>query len=178
MEDRVPPLHIQLQLQSQIGVGRSDHGWIVCCIGGNRLERVRVPRHNATQERLGGAIDLFWEGVQRQAVPNWLADEATVCTLAALDVDDKAPAADLTDNEAVRRDLRRYLRWKPHLDFIDAQLKAMKARIGLAMLDRTKATCPDGSVTWPLVTRPAKQIPAKWQTEAQWRGGFTVRGPK
>lgn len=178
-EDLVPPLHINLQLQAQIGVTQADHGWIVCCVGGNRLHRVRVPRHEPTQDRLKAAISMFWEGVRSGAEPTWLADADTVCRLAVLEpVDSKAPAVDLSEDEAARRDIRRYMRWKRHNDFIAHGLDSMKARIGMRMLDRAKASCPDGIVTWPVVTRAAKMIPARWQEEKTYRGGFTVKPPK
>lgn len=179
-EDLDPPLHINLQLQAQIGVTKADHGWIVLCVGGNKLERVRVPRHDPTQERLAEAIGMFWQGVRDGAEPAWLADMDTVKRLAVMDVDDSASATavDLTDDDAARRDVRRFMRWKRHSDFVTGQLDGMKARLGMRMLDRTKATCPDGSISWPLVTRAAKMVPAKWQDEKQWRGGFTVRPAK
>lgn len=181
-EDLVPPLHISLQLQSQIGVTKADHGWIVVCVGGNRLQRVRVPRHEPTQVRIREAIDLFWQGVKAAAEPRWLADNDTVTRLASLrepSEAEKAVAVDLTDNEAACRDLRRYLRWKRHSDFVGAQLDGMKARIGILMAERTKARASDGiTVTWPCYTRAAKQIPARWQDEKVIRGGFTVKAAK
>lgn len=179
-EDLTPPLHINLQLQAQIGVGndKCDHGWIVLCIGGNRLERVRVPRHDASIARIDEAIGMFWEGVRQQAVPNWLADDDTVCRLAALDpIEEGAPPVDLTDDEAARRDLRRFLRWKQHLKFVEGQVDGMKARIGMKMLEGTRATCPDGTVSWPLVTSAAKEI-RFWKDAKTYRGGFTVKPPK
>jgi predicted phage-related endonuclease len=177
-EDLTPPLYIQLQLQSQIGVGRSDHGWIVCCVGGNALQRVRVPRHQPTQERLRPAIDMFWDGVRSGTPPAWLADEETVKRLAVIDVDTKAPPVDLSENEAVCRDLSRYRRWKRHADFVDGQLSGMKARVGLQMTEHVKLVAGGHSVTWPLIEREGKMIPAKYQEPLTYRGGFTVRERK
>jgi predicted phage-related endonuclease len=180
-EDLVPPLHIQLQLQAQIGVTKADHGWIVCCVGGNTLQRVRVPRHEATQVRLREATDMFWQGVKSEAPPSWLADEETTKRLASLvplSDDEKKQAVDLGDNEAVCRDLRRYKRWKRHYDFVDAQLSAMKARVQLHMVMHTKAVAGSLSVTWPQITRAAQMVPAKFQDELTYRGGFTVREKK
>jgi predicted phage-related endonuclease len=176
-EDLEPPLHINLQLQSQIGVGtaKCDHGWIVVCVGGNQLHRVRVPRHDATQERLGGAIDMFWDGVRSEAQPNWLADEDTVLRLSVLDVDDAAPPVDLTENEASCRDARRYMRWHRHAKFVDGQISAMKARLLLGMTEATKAMTTDAVIGCPVINRAAKQIPARWQDAKTYRGGFTVK---
>lgn len=178
-EDLDPPLHINLQLQAQIGVTASDHGWIVLCVGGNSLKRVRVPRHEPTQARLVEAIAMFWEGVKADRPPAWLADTETVCRLAVLDpIDSKAPATDLSDDEAACRDARRYMRWKRHLDFVAGQLDGMKARIGLRLLDNTRGVTPDATISWPVVNRAAKEIPARWQEAKTYRGGFTVKAPK
>lgn len=179
-DDLTPPLHISLQLQSQIGVGsaKCDHGWIVVCVGGNRLERVRVERHGATQDRLGAAIDMFWEGVRSGAQPTWLADAETVCRLAVINPVDKAEPADLSADEAACRDVRRFMRWKQHLEFVKGQTDGMKARIGMRMLDKAVAVSPDARVVWPVVTRAAKMIPARWQNEMIHRGGFTVKPVK
>jgi hypothetical protein len=179
-EDLVPPLHINLQLQAQIGVTTAEFGWIVVCVGGNKLQRVKVPRHQPTQIRLREAIDLFWQGVRAGAEPRWLADGDTVTRLATMaEPDERTPALDLCDNEAACRDLRRYLRWKRHSDFVCGQLDGMKARIGLLMTDCTRAIGADGiTVSWPCYTRAAKQIPARWQDEKIIRGGFTVKLPK
>jgi predicted phage-related endonuclease len=179
-EDLVPPLHINLQLQSQIGVTKAEFGWIVACVGGNKLYRVKVPRHEPTQARIREAIDLFWQGVKAGAEPRWLADSDTVTRLATVsDVPEGTPVLDLCDNEAACRDMRRYLRWKRHKDFVEGQLEGMKARVGLLMTDRVKAVGADGiTVTWPCYTRAAKMIPARWQDEKVIRGGFTVKLPK
>lgn len=179
-EDLDPPLHISLQLQSQIGVGKSDHGWIVLCIGGNKLERVRIEEHKPTQAFIDEAIAMFWEGVKADKPPIWLADTETVKRLAVIDYDksESATAVDLSENEAARRDIRRYMRWQRHAKFVAGQLDGMKARIGLTMLDRAKATSPDGSITWPIIERAAKMLPAKWQDALTYRGGFTVRPAK
>lgn len=178
-EDLVPPLHIQLQLQAQIGLTKADHGWIVCCVGGNTLQRVRVPRHEPTIARLKDAIGMFWQGVQAEAAPTWLADEETVKRLAVIDApDSKAPAVDLCGNEAACRDARRYRRWKRHLEFVEGQLGGMKARLGLHMVDTTKALLDGLSITWPVVNREAKMIPARFQDAMTYRGGFTVRERK
>jgi hypothetical protein len=177
--DIIPPIHINLQLQMQIGVTKADHGWIVVCVGGNTLKRVRVERHEPTQLRLAEAVEMFWTAVKSGVAPTWLADFNTVKRLATMSVNDMAPAADLSQDEAAIRDLRRYIRWKKHADYIMGHLERAKARIGLKMVDRTRAITGtevgDITVSWPIVTRAAKMIPEKWQDEKSWRGGFAPK---
>lgn len=179
-DDMAPPLHITLQLQSQIGAGseKCDHGWVVVCVGGNSLNRVKVERHEPTQEFIGRAVDMFWEGVKADKPPIWLADADTVSKLAAHDDVDRVEPVDLADDEAASRDIRRFMRWKRHLSFVEHHLDGMKARIGVKMMDATKAVSPDGTVTWPLIERAAKVIPERYQDAKTYRGGFTVRPAK
>jgi len=173
-DDITPPFHINLQLQAQIGLTKADHGWIIVCIGGNELKRVRVERHEPTIERIRTAIEMFWTGIAAKAVPLWLADFDTVADLARYG--EKGKKIDLSEDEAACRDARRYQRWKRHADYVAGHLDRMKARIGMKMGDATGALLGDRSVTWPVVTRAAKMQPEKWIDEATWRGGFTVRG--
>lgn len=178
-DNLIPPIHIQLQLQAQIGVTKADHGWIVVCVGGNRLYRVRVERHEPTQERLAAAIDLFWSAVEAQTPPTWLADYDTVSKLAVLNVNDMAAAIDLSDNPAARVDAARYMRWNKHSAYVKGHLDRMKARLGMSMLDFTRAKFGeepgDLTIVWPIGGRPAKMIPEKWQDEKTWRMGLTVK---
>lgn len=178
-DDLNPPLHITLQLQSQIGAGpRCDHGWIVVCVGGNSLNRVKVDRHEPTQEFIKTAIEMFWAAVEADKPPIWLADADTVSKLASHDDVDRTEPVDLTEDESASRDIRRFMRWKQHLKFVEHHIDGMKARIGVKMLDNTKAVSSDGSVTWPLIEREAKIIPAREQKALTYRGGFTVRPAK
>ena len=179
-DDMVPPLHISLQLQSQIGAGAKNctYGWIVVCVGGNKLKRVKVERHEPTQAFIREAVEMFWAGIKAGKPPIWLADADTVTRLASHENVDKVSAIDLTGDEAADRDIRRYIRWKRHFDFVGHHLDGIKARIGVKMMDATKATAPSGSVTWPIIKREAKLIPERWQDEKIYRGGFTVRPAK
>jgi predicted phage-related endonuclease len=179
-DDLIPPIHVNLQLQSQIGVSRADHGWVVVCVGGNKLKRVRIEQHQPTQDRIREAVAMFWQGVREGAVPTWLATYDTVCNLALAvrDDDKKIPAVDLCDDEAACRDIRRYERWKAHADFVGMHLDMMKARVGLRLTDRTKALTPTHTISWPLIEREAKTIPARFQDAKTYRGGFTVKRRK
>lgn len=179
-DDMDPPLHISLQLQSQIGAGARNcsHGWIVLCVGGNTLNRVRVERHEPTQAFIKEAVEMFWEGVRANKPPIWLADVETVSRLASHEEVDRTEPVDLTEDEAASRDLRRFMRWKRHLNFVEHHLDGMKARVGIKMVDATKAKTADATVTWPVISREAKLIPARQQDAKTYRGGFTVRPSK
>jgi hypothetical protein len=118
------------------------------------------------------AIDMFWDGVRSGTPPAWLADEETTKRLAVTDVDTKAQPVDLSENEAVCRDLSRYRRWKRHADFVDAQLSGMKARVRAAD-DGAREARRRWSLGHVAADR-APMIPAKYQEPLTYRGGFTV----
>jgi hypothetical protein len=173
-DDIIPPMHIMLQLQAQMGCTNADHGFIVVAIGGNRLARVKIERHEPTQARIGEAVDLFWKSVVAGARPDWLADMETVREL-LLDGEKDNPPAELANDADANRDARRYLRWQAHAKFVDGHLDRIKAGLALKVGLATRATLEEHSISWPMSGRPAKMIPAKWQDEMKWRGGFTVR---
>ncbi len=177
-EDIIPPIHINLQLQSQIGVKpKATGGWVIVCVGGNTLKRVWIERHEPTQERIGEAVDMFWTGVKAGAEPRWLADFDTVKDLLS-NGDGKLPPVDLEPSPAACVDARRYMRWKRHFDYVKGHMDRSKARVALEMGEATKAFGPGFTITWPVSGRIAKMIPEKWQDAATWRGGFTVKPPK
>lgn len=178
--DLVPPIHINLQLQHQIGCTTADHGYIVACVAGNKLERVRINRHEPTQARIAEAVSMFWASIKAGIEPAWLADFDTVKELFAYG--DKAKEiVDLTGDEAAERDARRYVRWKLHLDRVETQVDTLKARLGYRMMDATVALAGPLRITWVATGRPAKTIEATeayWQEAKSWRGAFAVKPVK
>ena len=167
------PLHILLQVQAQIGVAGADHGWVVANVGGNKLYRGRVDRHDGVQAMLTEAISEFWASLTR---PDWLASADVAKEVWRIGQKDKA--ADLSgDNEAPVL-AARLMRWKRHLDLTEAVIDGIKGRLQMKMGDATKATLPGFSITWPAIHREAKVIPAREQSELDYRGGFTVRVAK
>lgn len=180
-DDLTPPIHINLQLQHQIGCTKADHGFVVAMVGGNKLHRVRIDRHEATQARIAEAVSMFWASVKAGVEPLWLADFDAVKELCAHG-DKKNPPVDMTGDEAAERDARRYMRWKRHLDRVEVQVESLKARIGWRMGEATKAICGPLEIGWVATGRPAKMIyfPEEpvWQTEKRWRGAFTVKFAK
>lgn len=172
-DEPVPPIHINLQLQAQIGVTKATHGWIVACVGGNSLHRIRIERHEPTQQRIAEAVSLFWASVHDGREPTFLADYDTAKSLHQFG--DKAQALDFSGEATTEALARRYVRIKRHADFTDRMLDAIKARLASRLGTATRATGTDISITWPVITRPAKEIPARRQEELTYRGGLTVK---
>lgn len=167
------PLHINLQLQHQIGAAEAPEGYVVCCVRGNELKRGHIRRHEATQARIGEAIDMFWQAVDQGADPYWLADLDTVADLWAVGDAENDEPLDFAGDEAFSRDLRQAKRWAAHQKFVDGHLKRIKGRIGAALQDRKKATGATHRVTWPVINREAKTVSYVLDAKT-YRGGMTI----
>lgn len=80
------PIHYLVQVQAQLACrpGR-DHGWLVACVGGNSLYRMRVDRHPGLIARIEEAVREFWLSVEenREPRPDFEADLETLSLLYA-----------------------------------------------------------------------------------------------
>lgn len=170
----VPPLHINLQLQAQIGVAEADHGWIVACVRGNELMRGRIERHGPTQAKIGEAIAALWKAVAEGREPKDYADYETVAKLQSYETGSQAQSLDLSGDDDFARLVRRYRRWKQHTDRVGKHVDLLKGRVADRIGVATKATTVGLKLSWPLITRPAKEVPARWQDELTYRGGLTI----
>lgn len=170
----VPPLHIILQTQHYIGAREAKGAWIVACIGGNDLVRGHFDRHEPTIQRIGEAIEAFWQAVAANIPPNCAPFEAVKDEFAyGTAVSDKE-ARDLTDDSSAAMMARRYLRWKRHMEFTETHLDHIKGALALKVGEVSKARGNGFKITWPVIERAEKMIPARLQSAKTYRGAFTV----
>ena len=169
----MPPLHINLQLQAQIGVTDADRGYIITCVAGNQLKKGEILRHEPTQEKIGEAIAAFWQSIKADFEPLHLADFEVVKKEFAEGNPDKMAPAKQIDERAL--DCARYARWKRHLDFTQDHVDMLKARIAAALGEATRGTAVNYRVTWPAIHREEKLVPASVQRELNYRGAFSVK---
>lgn len=164
------PMHINLQIQAQIGAAETDHGWVVACVGGNKLYRGRIERHEPTQQLLSDAIKSFWD---LPLAPDHLATTDVTKEVFARGLKDDT--ANLkSDNEAPMI-ARRFLRWKRHADVTEKILDGLKGRLQAKIGEKSKADLAGFRITWPAIHREEKMIPARLQTALDYRGAFTVK---
>lgn len=169
----MPPLHINLQLQAQIGVTDADRGYIVTCVAGNQLKRGEIPRHEPTQQKIGEAIFAFWQSIKSGFEPIHLADfDAVKKEFAEGNPDKKQPAKSIDERTI---DCARFVRWKKHLDFVQEHVDMIKARIAGSLGEATRGKASNFNITWPAVTRQEKLVPAYVQKELKYRGAFSVK---
>lgn len=170
----VPPLHINLQLQHQIGAVGADHGYIIACVGGNDLKIGKIARHEPTQQKIAQAITAFWEGVKAGLPPILVADYESVAKMYAQG-DKKAAARDLSDVEAFPALCAKYLALKEQGERLETECDIVKGQIATLVGDATRATAPGVRISWPVIERPEKLIPARMQSAMTYRGGLTVK---
>lgn len=168
----MPPLTYALQLQHQIGAKGADHGWIVACVGGNQLFRGRINIHEKTQDRIRSAVTDFWKSIKANVEPTWVADFDSVAKSRLSPIDD---ALDLTDDAELPDLCQKYLEIKQSADDLDQQLSLVKGQIGAKIGDSTKAKSIGYKLTWPVINRPEKIIPAKVQNALTYRGALTIK---
>lgn len=68
------PVHYLVQVQHEMacpepGQPMAERGWLVVCVGGNRLFRMEVPRHDGLIQKLETEIDEFWASIARNEPP-------------------------------------------------------------------------------------------------------------
>lgn len=167
-----PPIDITLQVQHQIACANTSHGWIVACVGGNRLVRGRIERHQPTIDKITEAVGVFWQGVAAGDDPIALADYDTVSDLYL--AAEKGSEIDLShDNElpSLAARLKLIQSRRKRCEKIEDRYKAM---VGARLGDHTKAHLAGGAtIGWPIVNRKAstREIAA-----STYRGAMTIKG--
>lgn len=162
-----------MQLQHYIGARGADRGWLVPCIGGNKLLRREVEAHGPTLIRIAEAVSAFWQGVHSGTPPVQAADYGAVADEFAY-ADKGAEPAELTGDAEAARLARRLMRIKRHASFIEKVEDNVKGRLALQVGEASRARGDGFKVTWPVIKREAKLIPAGQQNESSYWGGFTV----
>lgn len=172
----MPPLNYVLQLQHQIGATGADHGWIVACVGGNKLMRGRIERHEPTLQRIGEAIEAFWRGVEQGVEPTWLADYEGVAE--AYRYGTPGESVDLTADDDLPTLCAAYLDAKRVVEEAETALEMAKGRVAAKLGDAAKAMATGYRISWPVIDRAEKVIPERIQKALTYRGGLTVTALK
>jgi len=77
------PMHIVLQLQAQIACARKPKGYLIVCVGGNKLYWMEIAAHMPTMARLEEAVAKFWRSVKerKEPSPNFTKDAEAIALL-------------------------------------------------------------------------------------------------
>lgn len=65
------PAHHLVQVQHQIACApkKPERGWLIVCVGGNKLYRMEVPRHDGFIDNLEREVATFWATVFAKEAP-------------------------------------------------------------------------------------------------------------
>lgn len=64
------PVDYLVQVQHQLACRPEvDHGWLVVCVSGNRLFRMKVPRHAAIIAEIESRVAAFWTSIEAGEAP-------------------------------------------------------------------------------------------------------------
>ena len=78
------PMNYVLQVQAQMACRPgTERGWLVACVGGNKLYRMEIPRHDAMIERIEREVQAFWDSVEagQPPAPNFALDADAIAAL-------------------------------------------------------------------------------------------------
>lgn len=78
------PVHFLVQVQHQLACRPGpERGWLVACVGGNKLYRMEIPRHPAMIKRLEAEVAEFWRSVEagEPPDPDFQADAQAIAML-------------------------------------------------------------------------------------------------
>ena len=105
------PAHHLVQVQHQIACTSGnwpERGWLIVCVGGNKLYRMEVPRHVEFIGRLEHEVQQFWATVAANEVPepNFDVDAGAISLLYGGAGDE---FADLRGNDRARELCEAYL---------------------------------------------------------------------
>ena len=170
------PLHISLQIQHYIGARNAERGWIIANIGGNHLVRGEVKRHQPTIDRIAEAITAFWQGVVEGIPPVRSAEFEDVAEKFAFG--GGSDFIDLSTDYDVDFLARRYKRVQRHIERMETYQSNIKALLAMRIGGASKAKLPSYRISWPVITREEKMIPARLQPAKTYRGGFTITANK
>lgn len=138
-----PPLRVQVQVQQQIYVTESDHGYACALVGGNRFLWRRLDRNEKFIRAMLERIERFWERVQSGVPPNVDGSEATRRALAMLYPEDNGDARPLPPS-ANEWDYE-LLEVKEQLKELESRKRELENKLRAEMGDATYGILSDGT---------------------------------
>lgn len=158
------PLHHIIQVQTQLAcVPDSEYGWLLVCVGGNKLYRMKVERHQGIIARIEAEVTEFWTTIDANQEPtiDWMADAEAVIAMHRLAGEE---AVDLTDDNHLPLLCAKYQLSLVAVGAAEGMKKAAKAEILHIIGAADKALIGGGyTVTAGMVGET--QIPATTRSE-------------
>jgi predicted phage-related endonuclease len=156
------PMHIMLQVQHELACTGAGHGWLVVCVGGNRLLKMDIAPRPTTIAKLEAEVKAFWDSVHlsNEPKPDYTADGDTIALLMPEPVVGKA--VDLSLNNRAHECAAEYLRGKAMEKSGEAIAETAKAELMEMLGDAEAALIGD----YKLSNKQTKASPGKIITAA------------
>lgn len=141
------PAHHLVQVQHQLACvplnRQPERGWLIVCVGGNKLYRMEVPRHVDFIAKLEGEVTQFWKTVAANEAPqpNFDVDANAISLLYGGTGGD---FADLRNNERARELCETYLEGLEHEKVGKGVKMVCLAELKTMMKDARGALIDDG----------------------------------
>ena len=155
------PLHYLIQVQHQLACRPPmSYGWLVACVGGNSLYRMKIKRHPGTIAKIETTIDRFWQTIKagEEPRPDFKADAAAVIKLYAAS---NSVVVDLTANNRLPELCATYKTGAAAQEAGKAERLSAKAEILSIMGTAHKAVCGDGYIISAPMVRETELPPTK-----------------
>lgn len=118
------PLHILLQIQHQMACAKKDRGFIVACVGGNRLYIMEAKAREKTASMIEREIADFWASIKsgQKPPPDFDRDGSLMATA----YPSKNEAIDLTGDNRMSAMAAEYYELREKRKAIDGKMEALK----------------------------------------------------
>lgn len=137
------PVHYLIQVQHQLACKPTvSCGWLVVCVGGNRLYRMQIPRHPKFIAKIERRVAEFWQSIRekREPQPDFLADAEAISQLYGGRGDE---FIDMRDNPRMRKLCEEYQAAHELVKEAEKRKKAALAEMKFRLQDARGALVDD-----------------------------------
>jgi putative phage-type endonuclease len=140
------PMHIALQLQCQIACANKEKGYLLACVGGNRLLKMEVSRHEEAIEQMALKVAQFWQDVDKgnEPEPDFSRDHDAIAQVYRMAGDE---VVDLTGSNRFTSLVHDYAQAAEDEKAAKQRKQEAKAEMLAQMGDAAKAIVPGFSIS-------------------------------
>lgn len=164
------PTHMLLQVQHQLACRPpAERGWLVVCVGGNRLLRMEILRHPGMVARIEREVDAFWRSLEegREPEPNFEIDAAAIGLLYGGTGEE---VVDLRDDERTRELCVKY-----HAAHEIERNAAKQKKAALAELKRCMGEARCALIADGFKVKAARVPGGSYERKPHWRFAVTQK---
>lgn len=161
----LPPDKYLIQLQHQLACTGKPYGFIYALVGGNRLERIKIPRSDRLIRAIEAAVSLFWKR-QKAGEPHpidYAADRAAMMRV-FLEIDPGRREEDMVGDIELAHLVSRYAEAKRRYDEAENDMEQIKSAIFLKIKEHETVLAAGAKITCKRVeAKPERQVTYKAQ---------------